>query len=287
MRIDCHMHTPLCGHAFGEPAAYVREAERQGIGLVTFTCHIPMEHEGFGGEGIRMRSRQLEKYRALVDEAVAVGKKSGVEVLRGIEAEVFPDPEIMTAMQATLDAQDFDFVLGSLHHQVPRYQDWIERNGLVDDHDIIEHYFQHLTEGAESGLYHSMSHPDVIRIYGTVEHFEPEEHESTIRDFLQAVSDADICIEVNTSGEAYVDHAIASARYSLCSVSEETEDEFVTGGIGRDGVRTVGIGEYTYAFTGNNNGNTWQSVTGRSVGHLTGHLALGPCCSTEQHSRKE
>ena len=45
-----------------------------------------------------------------------------------------------------------------------------------------------------------MSHPDVIRTYGVVSEFKPAEHEEVIRDFLQAVVDEDICMEVNTSG---------------------------------------------------------------------------------------
>ena len=65
---------------------------------------------------------------------------------------------------------------------------------------IIDSYFRHLKDGAESGRYDSMSHPDVIRTYGVVGQFEPAAHEPVIREFLQAVVDADMCMEVNTSG---------------------------------------------------------------------------------------
>ena len=64
----------------------------------------------------------------------------------------------------------------------------------------IDSYFRHLKDGAQSGRYDSMSHPDVIRTYGEVRDFFPEDHEEVIRDFLQAVVDEDICMEVNTSG---------------------------------------------------------------------------------------
>ena len=41
-----------------------------------------------------------------------------------------------------------------------------------------------------------MSHPDVIRTYGVVREFKPEAHEEVIRDFLQAIVEQDICMEV-------------------------------------------------------------------------------------------
>ena len=46
-RFDCHMHTPLCGHAYGEPEEYVDQAASIGISLITFTCHIPMDGDGY------------------------------------------------------------------------------------------------------------------------------------------------------------------------------------------------------------------------------------------------
>ena len=201
MIVDCHMHTPLCGHATGHPREYVRAAARQGIGLITFTCHVPTgRHEIFRGAGIRMSEEDLPEYSQLIAEAADEGRKCGVEVLRGIEAEVYPDPEALQQMDRVLGEGDFDFVLGSLHHPLPGYRAWLREQGLTRDEAIVDTYFRHLAEGARSGRYDSMSHPDVIRIYGTVQQFEPEEHEPTIRAFLQALVDSGTCMEVNTSG---------------------------------------------------------------------------------------
>ena len=98
MRIDCHMHTPLCGHAVGDPVEYVREAAKRAMDLVTFTCHIPMDNIGFGGRNIRMAYEDLSTYFKIVDEARKVGEDFGVRVLTGIEAEVFPSFQIMKQM---------------------------------------------------------------------------------------------------------------------------------------------------------------------------------------------
>lgn len=201
MLIDTHMHTTLCGHAIGEPEEYVEEAARKGIGLITFTCHVPLEPDAiFGGPGIRMRRKQLDDYRRMVDRARECGEALGVEVLHGIEAEVFPDPEAMARMEEVLREQPFDFVLGSLHHQLEGYRDWLDGQDIFEDREIVRTYFQHLTEGIRSGLYDSIAHPDVIRIYGTVEPFPPEDYRTEIEAFLDALVENDHCMEVNTSG---------------------------------------------------------------------------------------
>ncbi len=200
MQVDSHMHTPLCGHAVGKPIEYARCAAKKGIDVITFTCHIPMKWEAFGQRGIRMRYDQIEEYRQMVANAAEEAKTLGVEVLCGIEAEVFPDEKHMQPMDEILKDYTWDFVLGSLHAHCRSYSNWLEDKQINDDHGRIEYYFRHLREGVLSGRYDSMSHPDVIRTYGVVSEFKPGEHEAVIREFLQAVVDQDICMEVNTSG---------------------------------------------------------------------------------------
>lgn len=200
MRIDSHMHTPFCGHAVGKPIEYAQQAAEQGIDLITITCHIPMRWEAFGQAGIRMKREQLDDYVALVHETAREAKALGVEVLCGIEAEVFPDEAELAPMDEILTAYDFDFVLGSLHAQCASYLHWLDRNKVKSDAMRIDSYFRHLKDGAQSGRYDSMSHPDVIRTYGVVQHFDPLLHEEVIREFLEAVVEEDICMEVNTSG---------------------------------------------------------------------------------------
>lgn len=200
MRVDSHMHTPLCGHAVGEPIEYATIAADKGIDLITITCHIPMRWEAFGQAGIRMRREELDDYVALVQRTAELARPLGVEVLCGIEAEVYPDEAELEPMDEILAEYDFDFVLGSLHAQCRSYLEWLSKNKVKKDSMKIDSYFRHLKDGAQSGRYDSMSHPDVIRTYGVVQSFNPLEHEEVIRDFLQAVVDEDICMEVNTSG---------------------------------------------------------------------------------------
>lgn len=201
MRFDCHMHTPLCGHSLGSPLEFMQAAAERSIDLITFTCHIPMGCDSFGARGIRMREEDLPEYLAMIAEVREHGEKLGVEVLTGIEAEIFPQESKLELMDRVLKNHDFDFILGSLHHQVAAYRRLIQAIGLERDDEIIAHYFDTLASGAESGRYHSLSHPDVIRLYGTLRgSFDPAANETVIKNALDRIAATGICMEVNTSG---------------------------------------------------------------------------------------
>ncbi|NRA27354.1 MAG: histidinol-phosphatase [Opitutales bacterium] len=200
MKFDCHMHTPLCGHALGHTAEYVREAAKRRFDLVTFTCHIPMRDVGFGDGAIRMGMKDLDQYFRLVDEGRKVGEEFGVEVLTGIEAEVFPSESIMKEQDKILGDYPFEFVLGSLHHHTDIFQKWLRKHSIDSDFERIDSYFRILADAVRTGRYDSMAHPDVIRIYGTVTEMDPLEHKEVIISFLRAAAEEDVCIEVNTSG---------------------------------------------------------------------------------------
>lgn len=199
---DSHMHTPLCGHAIGMPIDYVEAAADLGLERITFTCHQPYDVGVFGGPRIRMSEDALPLYWDLVAEARERGKALGVEVLTGIEAEIFPDLATQAQLVKRWAGQPFDFVLGSLHHQLEVYRDRLAALEIAnDDQAIIADYFRTLAGAARSGHFHSLSHPDVIRLYGTLwSHFDPAEHEAVIREAILAAVESDVCWEINTSG---------------------------------------------------------------------------------------
>lgn len=195
------MHTFLCGHARGTPLDYVEAAAERGIALITFTCHTPIAGKGFHQTGIRMHESELKIYREMVAEARTHGEKLGVEVLYGIEAEVFADASLLAGMHQLIATEPFDFVLGSLHHQLPVFREWLAASGFQSDPEIIAAYFDTLALGAETGLYDSLSHPDVIRIYGTLKgRFDPIAHEDVIKRALDRIAASGTCMEINTSG---------------------------------------------------------------------------------------
>lgn len=198
MIVDCHMHTPLCHHATGDPEKYVKVAARKGIDLITFTCHIPMANPGYN-EDVRMSLEELPVYTAMIEEAAVLGNRLGVEVLCGIEAEYYPDDDDMRLMEATIRRYPFDFVLGSIHHHIPIFRQRASDHGF-DEPQLIDDYFDHVAAAARSGRYDSISHPDVIKSHGGAEWFNPANHEPAIRRALRAAVESNTCIEVNSSG---------------------------------------------------------------------------------------
>lgn len=193
------MHTFLCGHAKGEPEEYVRQAAELGIDLITITDHIPMLREDlFRGRGVRMAMDEVPRYRELVDRAKKEGERLGVEVRYGIEAEYFPDENELHDMWDFIEAEPFDFVIGSLHHQLPGFRDWLmDQGGPID---IANAYFRLAAKAIATGKYDTLAHPDLIQIYGTIPPFDPHLTEASIRQMLEAAVAHDMCLEVNTSG---------------------------------------------------------------------------------------
>jgi len=198
--LDCHIHTPLCGHAQGSPEAYVRAAADKGLKLVAFTCHSPMDSLGFGGPKIRMDFQQLPEYLALIDEAIALGDSLGVEVLRGIEAEWFPEEMELAGMDRMLESVNFDYVIGSVHPHLPIYLEWFAAQGIVTDADRLACYWEHAARAVTSGRYDTLAHADVVRCHGTVTEYTTAGHEPAIRHLLKTLAETGVCIEANTSG---------------------------------------------------------------------------------------
>jgi histidinol-phosphatase (PHP family) len=187
MTIDYHMHTPLCRHAVGEPIEYARAAAAAGLEEICMTCHSPMP-EWFD-QWPRMTRAELPRYVAMVREAAEVAP---VRLKLGIEADYFPGTEGYVAEM--LAEWPFEFVLGSVHVLNPQYR---ERFRHLKPDELVDAYFDELAVAAATRLYDSISHPDLVKHLTPV---DPLAHEPAIRRMLQAIREADICLELNTSG---------------------------------------------------------------------------------------
>jgi histidinol-phosphatase (PHP family) len=187
MKIDYHMHTPLCRHAVGEPAEYVAAAADAGVDEICFTCHCPMP-EWFD-QWPRMRREELPEYVAMVR---AVQGGGPVSVRLGIEGDYFPGTEAY--VREMLAEYPFDFVLGSVHILNPQYQ---ERLAGLSRPERVDLYYRELAAAAATGLFDSISHPDLVKLQAR---FDPRDHEPAIRGALAAIRGAGICMEINTSG---------------------------------------------------------------------------------------
>lgn len=188
---ESHSHTPLCNHADGEPTQYAAVANERNLRGLIVTCHNPMP--GGFSSGVRMREDQLETYIDLVQKTREewAGR---VEVCLGLEADYFEGYE--TYLEKQLASADFHFVLGSVHPQIGEFRRayWSD-----DDVEVQRTYFRLLGKAAKTGLFDSLSHPDLIKNL-FAESWDVSLVIDDIRRALDDIAATGVAMELNTSG---------------------------------------------------------------------------------------
>ena len=188
---ESHSHTPLCKHAVGEPADYAAVAHQRGLRGLIVTCHNPMP-SGFSAR-VRMREDQFDQYVDLV--ARARQEWSGrIDVRLGLEADYFEGHE--SYLEKQLASADFHFVLGSVHPQIDEFRNKYWDGELIE---VQRTYFRLLAQSAETGLFDSIAHPDLIKNF-TAESWDPDAIMDDIRRSLDRIARAGVAMELNTSG---------------------------------------------------------------------------------------
>ncbi|MEM9913797.1 MAG: histidinol-phosphatase HisJ family protein [Planctomycetota bacterium] len=188
---ESHMHTALCKHAKGGIEQYAHVAEQRGLAGVIVTCHNPMP-DGYAAP-MRMDEAQLDEYAMYVERARHV-MEGRVDVRLGLEADYVPGYEKYVEHQLSL--YDFDFVLGSVHPQVPEYQDkYYEK----DTFKFQQLYFQHLADSAETGLFDSLAHPDLIKML-MPRRWSVSKILDDVCKSLDRIAATGVAMEFNTSG---------------------------------------------------------------------------------------
>ena len=188
---ESHSHTPLCMHANGEPTEYAAVAQQRGLKGLIITCHNPMANQ-FSAR-VRMRENQFDEYVDLVDRTRQEWE-GRVDVRLGIEADYFEGHEAYLEKQ--LQSADFHFVLGSVHPQIDEFR---EKYWLDDLHEVQRIYFRLLAQSAETGLFDSLAHPDLIKNF-TSKMWQPEVIMDDIRAALDRIAATGVAMEINTSG---------------------------------------------------------------------------------------
>lgn len=188
---ETHSHTPLCNHAVGGPEEYAQVASDRGLRGLMVTCHNPMPN-GFSAR-VRMRPEEMDEYVAMVDRARKKWQDT-IDVRLGLEADYFEGYEGWLERQ--LAAHPFHYVLGSVHPQIDEFR---ERYWEEDLREVQKTYFRLLAQAAETGLFDSISHPDLIKNV-TANHWDPDEILEVVCDALDRIAATGVAMELNTSG---------------------------------------------------------------------------------------
>jgi len=134
-----------------------------------------------------------------LDEYCAFVRETSLRL--GIECDFVPGSEDRIA---NLLQRDFDYVVGSTHFlgelgalDDRRYDIWEK---VADPDELWARYFQWQAELVRSGLFDIVSHPDLVKLWGsdrpapmrdTRFHYEP---------LVEAIAESGIAVEVSTAG---------------------------------------------------------------------------------------
>ena len=188
---ESHSHTPLCRHADREPTEYAAVAHERALKGLIVTCHNPMPN-GFSAD-VRVAEDQFDQYIELVEQTRQEWE-GRVDVRLGLEADYFEGHEAYLAKQFV--SAEFHFVLGSVHPQIEEFR---QRFWLEDLHEVQRTYFRMLAQSAETGLFDSIAHPDLIKNF-TSKAWDPKVIWDDICVALDRIAATGTAMELNTSG---------------------------------------------------------------------------------------
>jgi histidinol-phosphatase (PHP family) len=195
--VDYHMHLrnprEEISHDIWSVEPYVVAARAAGVDEIGFT-----EHGYYFTQLRTLWSVSYQTERCIYDlgtyvDAVLQARERGLPVKLGLEVDFVPGREDET--RALLAPYPWDYLLGSVH--------WIDGLGidgeprLIDEvgvKDAWRRYFDSLARAARSGLFDSLSHPDLVKIFGDrAEGFDYTE-------IADAIAESGVAVEVSTAG---------------------------------------------------------------------------------------
>ena len=193
-KVDYHIHTPLCGHAVGEPAEYVEHAIKIGLPEIGFSDHAPLvSHED---ARYTMNDSQLPLYHKMIQDVQSRYKK--IRIKLGLEADYIPSFEGET--KKLLSNFPYDYVIGSVHF-IDRwaFDDPDEKvKWITKDIDrVYRDYYKLLRQSAESGLFDIMGHVDLVKKFG---YRATKDLTDEIKKTADVFKKSGVVVEINTSG---------------------------------------------------------------------------------------
>lgn len=120
----------------------------------------------------------------------------------GIEADFVPGAE--ERIRDLLEARGFDYVVGSVHFvgesavDQDRWDVW-KADGNDPD-QIWTRYFDRLADAARSGLFDTLAHPDLVKVWGSGRPRPERDPRAYYEPAVEAIAEAGIAVEISTAG---------------------------------------------------------------------------------------
>lgn len=188
-----HTHTRRCGHADGEDREYVEAAIRAGIRILGFSDHSPMIFPSGHKSGFRVPCEEAENYFSSI-LSLKEEYKNDIEIRVGFEAEYYP--ETFGGYLDYIKSFPTEYlILGQ--HFLWREEDDISAFSAADSEERLVSFYENLLEGAATGRFLYICHPDALHYVG-----DPQIYRRRVNEFLTALKKLDIPLGLNRYGFA-------------------------------------------------------------------------------------
>jgi histidinol-phosphatase (PHP family) len=195
--VDYHMHlrngSGEIAHETSAIDPFVESAREAGVDEIGFTEHIYYFKQTRSLWTVPYHTERCVYDLEAYVSAVVTARGRGLPVKLGLEVDYVPGREDET--RELLAPYPWDYLLGSLHYIGSLGVD--DEPRLVDAVGVEEAwrlYFETLAAAAQSGLFDSLSHPDLIKIFGA---------RAASFDYgpvVAAIADSGVAVEVSTAG---------------------------------------------------------------------------------------
>jgi histidinol-phosphatase (PHP family) len=177
-------------------ARYVAVARDRGVAEIGFAEHVYRFREAAGWIDHELWAAPAAEIDRYVD-AVRAAADAGLPVRLGLELDYVAGAEPRIAALAA--PYPWDYLLGSVHWVPGGMVDYAAASiwDTVSVADVWERYVDAWTAAAASGLYDSMSHPDLAKVFG----HRPDPKPYRLYDAMaDAAAAGGVAVEVSTGG---------------------------------------------------------------------------------------
>jgi histidinol-phosphatase (PHP family) len=197
--VDYHVHTARCGHATGAMERYVEHAIEAGLTELGFSDHLYMYWLPPDRRDPELGMAEWEHDFYIEDVERCRGRyASDITIRLSTEADFIPGHE--RELEAILRRYDWDYVIGSVHFiddwgfDDARYLGGFE---AWDVDALYARYFDLVGASAETGLFDTIGHMDLVKKFGHRPTRDPSEAYACLASRLAQTG---VCVEVNTAG---------------------------------------------------------------------------------------